>query len=262
MPRPRPPYLHRETTRHGKTVWFVRQSHGPRIQIRAAFGSPEFESQYQAAIVGRSAEPKKLGAGTLSWLVARFRESSAWAALSPATRYQREPILRQIISTAGNELYTAITRKHIIAGIERRSATPYQARHFRDVMRSLFQWALAGEFVSADPTVGVKLPRAPKAQRDRGFAAWSDDDVAAFEARWPLGTTQRLAFDILRYTGMRRSDAAMLGRQHVRDGVIRLRTQKTGETVVIRMRLGARGKHRGGANWPIDIRLHRAREAV
>ena len=231
MPRPRPPHLHRETTRHGKTVWFVRIGHGPRIRIRAAFGSPEFEAEYQAALTNQHVEPKKLGADTLAWLVSRFRESLAWTSLSAATRYQREPILKQICSTAGRERYGTITRKHIVAGIERRAATPYQARHFRDVMRALFQWALAAELVTIDPTIGVKLPRAPKAQRDRGFAAWDDNDVAAFIAR----SVQRLAFDILRYTGLRRGDAVQLGRQHVRDGVIRMRTQKTGETVVIRM---------------------------
>ena len=28
MPRPRPPHLHREITRHGKAVWYVRIGKG------------------------------------------------------------------------------------------------------------------------------------------------------------------------------------------------------------------------------------------
>ena len=52
MPRPRPPHLHRQVTQHGKTVWYVRIGKGPRIRIRAAFGTPEFHSEYQAAIAG------------------------------------------------------------------------------------------------------------------------------------------------------------------------------------------------------------------
>ena len=39
--------------------------------------------------------------------------------------------------------------------------------------------------------------------------------------------------DDLLYTGLRRGDAARLGRQHVRDGVITFRTEKTGQRVVI-----------------------------
>ena len=56
-----------------------------------------------------------------------------------------------------------------------------------------------------------------------------------FEATWPLGTRQRLALDVLLYTGCRRGDAVRLGRQHVRDGIITFRTEKDGEEVVIPM---------------------------
>jgi integrase len=38
---------------------------------------------------------------------------------------------------------------------------------------------------------------------------------------------------VLFYTGLRRGDAAILGRQHVRDGVIVTRTEKTRQTVTI-----------------------------
>jgi integrase len=44
-----------------------------------------------------------------------------------------------------------------------------------------------------------------------------------------------LAFDLLLYTGFRRGDAVRVGRQHVRDGVITIRTEKTGEVVSIPM---------------------------
>jgi hypothetical protein len=40
MPRPRPPHLQRQVSRHGKTVWYVRIGKGPRIRIHSPFGSP------------------------------------------------------------------------------------------------------------------------------------------------------------------------------------------------------------------------------
>lgn len=61
-----------------------------------------------------------------------------------------------------------------------------------------------------------------------GFHVWSDEEIAAFEAHWPIGTRERLAFAILLYTGLRRGDAARLGRQHIKDGVCYLRAEKTG----------------------------------
>jgi hypothetical protein len=72
MPRPRPPHLHRQVTRHGQTVWYVRIGKGPRIRIRNAFGTPEFDCEYRAAIAGLPARqtPKddRTSLGTLAWL--------------------------------------------------------------------------------------------------------------------------------------------------------------------------------------------------
>ena len=44
MPRPRPPHLQRQVTRHGKAVWYVRMGKGRRTRIRATFGTPDFDA--------------------------------------------------------------------------------------------------------------------------------------------------------------------------------------------------------------------------
>ena len=49
MPRPRPPFLSRELSRHGRAVWYVRRN-GKRIRHRAEYGTPEFTAEYQAAL--------------------------------------------------------------------------------------------------------------------------------------------------------------------------------------------------------------------
>lgn len=230
MPRPRPPHLHREITRHGVTVWYVRIGKGKRTRIAGAYGSPEFTAAYEAAIAGEApAKPGKARAGSLRWLLERYRDSAAWSALSSATRRQRDNIFRAVIESAGSVPHAEIDRATIVAGRERRKATPAQARHFVVAMRGLFQWAIEAGLVDADPTTGVKSPR-PKTD---GHHVWSQEECDAFEARWPVGTRERLAYDVLLYTGLRRGDAAALGRQHVRNGVITLRTQKTGKPVII-----------------------------
>lgn len=232
MPRPRPPHLHRETTRHGRMAWYVRVGKGPRIRLRSVFGTPEFSIEYQDAVAGKI---KRTDSGpatnTFTWLVARYRESSAWLALSMATRRQRENILRQVLVTAGTEPIGRIDRAAIIAGRERRAKTPFQARHFLSTMRGLFQWAVESEHVKSDPTDGLAI-RKPKTD---GFLPWSDDEIEEYERRWPRGTRERVMFDIFLYTGLRRGDAARLGKQHVRKHVISIDTEKTGTRVVIPM---------------------------
>ena len=62
---------------------------------------------------------------------------------------------------------------------------------------------------------------------------WTEEEVERYYARWPLGTKERVWIDVLLFTGLRRGDAVRLGRQHVRDGVATLRTEKSqGEMIV------------------------------
>lgn len=230
MPRERWPNLHKEITRHNKTVWYVRVDRGKRIRLRAEYGTPEFKEQYHAAISGEEiAQPGKAANGTLSWLIERYRESDAWRSLSNATRRQRENIFKQVIATAGQKPYSRIDRATVVKGRDRRSKTPNQARHFVDTMRGLFRYALDADLVKADPTQGVATPK-PKT---KGFPVWTEDEIEKFEKRWPRGTRERVMFDVFIYTGLRRGDAATLGKQHVKDGVIALDTEKTGTRVVI-----------------------------
>jgi integrase len=141
---------------------------------------------------------------------------------------KRENILKQVIAAAGNSPYTAITAAVIADGRDRRGKTPFQARHFLDTMRGLFAWAVEAGFVKSNPAALVKYP---KLKSGDGFPIWTENDVAAYEAHWPLGTRQRVWLAVLMYTGLRRGDAVKLGRQHVRNGIATIKTQKTGTDV-------------------------------
>src|SRR5205823_1364514 len=50
-----------------------------------------------------------------------------------------------------------------------------------------------------------------------GIRAWTEPEALIYEARHPVGTKPRLAFDLLLYTGVRRSDVVRLGPQMERD---------------------------------------------
>ena len=99
-------------------------------------------------------------------------------------------------------------------------------------MRGFFGWAVGdGKLLTVGPTKGVKLL---KGDNDEiGFHTWTEDEVGRFEARWPLGTRERLALDLLLYTGFGRGDVVRVGRQHVKDGLITLRMEKTGDQVIV-----------------------------
>jgi integrase len=163
----------------------------------------------------------------LAWLVERYRETTAWTSLSLATRRQRENILKHVLETAGNQPVVHISRAAIIAGKDRRKG--HQARHFLDAMRGLFRWAIDFGLMKEDPTDRVRVVK----PTIKGFAPWDDEDVAAYRNRWPIGTRQRIWLEVLIGIGLRRGDAVQLGKQHVRDGIATIKTEKTGTEVTI-----------------------------
>jgi integrase len=253
MPRPRPPHLQREKSRHGKLVWYVRVGKGPRVRLSADFGTEEFDAEYVAAVNGKplpasEGEKKKAATkGSLQWLYDEYRKSGEWLALSRATHKQRENIFRPMMETSGHERATAIQKADIIAGRERRAHTPAQSRNFLDAVRGLFRWALGADHIKVDPTAGVKNP---KKKQGPGFPAWTEADVEAYQRRWPIGTRQRVWLDVLLYTGPRRGDAAELGDKDCRTvtqlapdehgnmvpkqvRILQFTTEKSGETVEV-----------------------------
>ena len=136
MPRPRPPHLHRQVTRHGKTVWYVRVGRGPRIRIRSAFGTPEFDAEYQAAIAGvparQTSKPAQTITGSLAWLIERYRETGDWTRLSLATRRLRENIFRHVVESAGIQPVAKITTCYNHGGARSSHTDPGQALYERD----------------------------------------------------------------------------------------------------------------------------------
>jgi integrase len=133
--------------------------------------------------------------------------------------------LPRVIETAGDQSINKITPTTLERGRDRRSV--HQGRHFMDAMRGLFRWAAKAK-LAKNPTIGVEDPARP---RSDGFIPWTEEDVAAYQKRWPIGTRQRVWLDLLLYTGLRRGDAVQLGRQHVRNGTATLTTEKTGTIV-------------------------------
>ena len=92
------------------------------------------------------------------------------------------------------------------------------------------QFAVSINWIAEDPTQGikVKLPRTGE-----GYRAWGEEQIVAFRNRHALGTRQRLALELLLNTAQRRGDAIRMGPQHVRNGKLHVRQQKTGVKLVL-----------------------------
>jgi integrase len=66
-----------------------------------------------------------------------------------------------------------------------------------------------------------------------GWASWGEEEIAAFKSRHSIGSRARLALGLLLYTAQRRSDVLRMGRQHLRNGILEVRQQKTRAVLAI-----------------------------
>jgi integrase len=107
--------------------------------------------------------------------------------------------------------------------------TPHTAQSMFIALRHFTGWCVEHELTRIDPTYGVRL-RAPKSD---GHHTWTEDEIALFEAAHAVSTKARLALALGVFTAQRRGDVIRVGRQHIREGVLTVRQQKTGVTLAI-----------------------------
>lgn len=230
MPRQRPPFVVHEKNRHGNWRWYFRRKGKPRVRLPDEYGTDEFWEAYHAAAAGQKPIPKRgPQSGTLEWLIRRYKASGHFAGLAPSTRKMRDWIYRRVCDKSGHVDFKRVTRKKIQEAMDDRAATPHAANNFLVAMSVLFDWAVTSEYVDENPCTKVESRKVKSA----GFHTWTMEEVEKYRGVHKIGTRQRLAVDLLLFTGLRISDAIKAGRQHVRGGVLTITTGKTGATVSV-----------------------------
>jgi integrase len=201
----------------------------PRVRLPGPPWSP-FMAAYEAALAGPRAA---IGAGrikprSVSAVVAAYLDSQQFFGSKGAgTQRMRRGILERVRAAYGDRPSALLPAEWIEALLD--AKPPHAARSWLVTLRSLCQFALKRGWLRTDSTANIKLR---PIKRD-GFHTWTDDEIAQFEAHHPIGTKPRLALALLLYTAQRRGDVVEMGRQHIRDGVLTVKQQKTGITLAI-----------------------------
>ena len=226
MPRTRLPYLSRERTRHGAMVWYFRRGKGARIRLPDDYGSAAFTEAYNQALNGQKpATDRRMGSkGTVEWLIRQWMASGKWQDAMPSTQKQRRLTLQKISEKGGSIPISNLTTAMLQRGLDERRDTPAAANWYLKVIKALFKWAVEYGHMDHNPAQGIKGLK----NKTPGFIPWTDDDVSTFRNHWPIGTKQRLAFELLATTGLRRGDIVRIGPQHIANDLLTIETEKTG----------------------------------
>jgi integrase len=225
--------------RHGHPRFYFRKPGHPRVTLPGKPGSPEFMLAYTQALSGEAVPVASrtvadkiadLKGGTVNAAVAGYFASAAFRAGSQETQKTRRSILEKFRRENGDNHLSSLSRKAVEKMVADRMDRPALARGFLSALRLLMQHAVREGMRLDDPTEGVKPPRASSGE---GYRTWTEEDIARFEAFWPVGSMQKTALTVFLYTGQRCADVAKMGRQHIRNGLLNVTQQKTGAALAI-----------------------------
>ena len=222
--------------RHGRMRYYFRRKGAPATALPGKPGSPEFVLAWQQAAAKAPAPVNRRSLpGSINAVVEAYYQDEGFKALADGTRAAHRRVLEHVrswphptLGEYGKVLLRDIEKGHVavmLAGLK-----PFARNNWLKTLRGFFKFAVGLEVIKADPS--AEIDKTPRSEGGH-FHTATEDEIRAYETRWPVGTMARLAFALQLYTGQRRSDVIRIGSQHFDRSVtgrefIRVVVQKTG----------------------------------
>lgn len=212
----------------GQTYRYFRRRGCVPVQLPGNPGSREFNAAYEAALNEKPSPASSHDPGTLGRLIAEYYRSVDFANLKPNSRSSYRIVLDPISRQHGHRLVRDMGRENARKIVETIGATkPGMANLTRAILKRVLRYAVDRGWRNDNPAAGI----APYKIGTRH--TWTDEQLTAFEKRWPLGTRERLDYATLLYSGQRGGDVVKMQRPAPKATTIKVKQQKTGAELVI-----------------------------
>lgn len=203
MRRKLPPNVDKNIVK-GHVYLSYRVGKGPRIKLPSDPTSDEFKTAYAAAVAGEIATrptPTKDAARSIGALVTSYLNSDAFTSLGEGSKDGYRSRMDQIRRDHGHRAVAGLTKERI----EEKILKPLSNRPGAKLdtikkLRILIRHARELKWLNADPSDGIKRGKSKE------IRAWTDAECKAFEKRWPIGTKQRAAYELMLNVGTARAD--------------------------------------------------------
>lgn len=203
-------------------------------------GSPEFLSAYKAACAGTLNKPQpnqagRVVPGSIRALCVDYYKSAMFHELDARTQKVRRGILERFCEhkNDGDKPYVLLLPRHIRARRDEMLDRPEAANGMVKALRQLFKFAVRYDLHDRNRAAEIEY----LGGNPDGFHSWTLGEIEQFEAKHPVGTMARLALALALYTGQRRSDLVLFGKQHVRDGWLVFTHHKNRNRKPVRMEI-------------------------
>src|SRR6266566_1650984 len=216
-------YINEYRDRTGKLRRYFRRG-AVRGPLPGDVGSAEFMAAYQGYLQARPVQAASLAkpAGSLGALVTEFYGARPFQNLKPSSRKTYRRVLEPLARAHGHRtaLITHMQAAKLIQEIGAR--TPAMANLTKAILQNVMKYAVRAGWRQDNPFIGIDLFKIGT------HHTWTEGELQTFEARWPLGTRQRLAYALLLYTGQRIGDVVRMNRADIVGGELHVIQEKTG----------------------------------
>jgi len=216
----------------GRTRYRYRKKGLPQYLFRSEPGTTRFMEEYENAKSALPVSKQKHADGSFHALIVSYYRSKKWVRMMPSSQQARRNVIERFRAKHGDKPVARLEARHIDRWMSDIAAdTPHAANTLRKVLIQLMKHAILLGWRRDNPAL---VTDAIPIESD-GFHCWTEEEIAQYDERWPLGTRERLAKELLLYTSLRRGDMVNVGRQHRRGDKLVLRHAKNKSDTVIRI---------------------------
>jgi integrase len=237
MRRRLPPNVEKNVVK-GHVYLSYRVGKGPRIKLPRDPTSDEFKAAYAAAVAGElAARPlAKDMSRSIGAVVTSYLNSDAFRSLSEGSKSGYRSRMDQIRRDHGHRAFAGLTKDRI----EEKVLKPLNNRPGAKIdtlkkLRILIRYAKDDlKWIATDPSEGIKRGRSKE------IRAWTDAEMNAFEERWPFGTKQRAAYELMLNVGTARVDTHLTTWKQADANDFEYTRRKTGVPVFVQKAISLR----------------------
>ncbi|MGG7580990.1 tyrosine-type recombinase/integrase [Rhizobium sp. Nf11,1] len=221
--------------------YYFRAAGRKKVRLHQEPGTQNFEDEVACARLGipyvpldekprpKPEAPKDVKAGTIDWLIAEYKRRTV-GKISQGKWTRRANMLEEIAefhfgkkkARVGGLPFLDLKRRHVLKIRDELRSTPGAQNEVKRAISAMFSWAIDNDIAETNPAAKIKL-----LYSGDGYHTWTVPEVRQYEAKHPAGSKARLMLHLALYTGLRLDNLAVLGRQHIRDGVLTMRPGKT-----------------------------------
>ncbi len=218
----------KEYRRNGMTYRYFRRKGCKDIALPGEPGSRAFNQAYESALAEKPLPASKHESGSFGRLIADYYGSVDFSNLKANSRTLYRIVLDPLSRAHGHRKVKDMGRENarkIIEGIG--ASKPGMANLTRAILKRVLRYAVDRGWRNDNPMAGIA------AYKIGTRWTWTNEQLSAYEARWPLGTQERLDYASLLYSGQRGGDVVKMQRPSPKASTVTVKQEKTGTELVI-----------------------------